>query len=482
MTLLARPWPRRLMINSTAIFAGEASTRLATLFVAIAVARSHGPMALGQYGYAVAVASVLLLIPDAGLHLCLVRELAADPGRLGPLFWGVNWLKLPLVVAVLTFSILWGEFVIHDAGRRVLLYLLTARVVLQTFSQAYMAVFKAFERMHFVAAQQFANTLLVAVWVGAAWWANASVTLVVLALVAGQALEMWIGWRIVRRDFVPGRPNWEGVADLGSMLMASLPVGAAAILLALDLRLDILTLSPFASDRALGTFQAAAWFPVGAFLSVSLLMTALFPKLARHLRSPGAVGNRYVESLLKNGVLLMAAASVLVWLFAPHLLRLLFGEGVVPAVAALRVLVVALPCVFINTVMFHVFVAARRHGAYLTALVLGILLGAPLSLLLSARLGANGTALADVLREVFVSFVYLCFLKAGNFGQSAARSLLKVLACATALIVPTGLLPGFAILGRGAVPAWVVGWLAWTVAFMGWPRLREMLLLADDDL
>ncbi len=481
MSDLARPWRRRLAINSAAIFAGEASVRLATFLAAMVIARRFGPVALGQYGYAVAVASVLLLVPDAGLHLFMVRELAADRARLNSIFWGVHWLKIPLLAVVLGFTLALGEFATTDNGRRLLLYLLAARVALQTFSQIYMSVFKAFERMHRVAAQQFANTLLTAAWVGAALWVHATLAVVVLALVAGQVLEMWFGWRMARQAFVPGGPRAPSLAELRPMLVASLPMGAAAILVALNLRLDILTLSPFASDQALGTFQAAAWFPVGAYLFVALLMTALFPRLARHLRSPGAVGSTYVESLLKYGVLLMAAGSVAVWLLAPRLLQLLFGPSLVSAVPTLRVLVIALPCVFVNTVMFHVFVAARKSRAYLTALLLGVGFGAPLSLALSARLGANGTALADVLREVLVSFVYLGFLRAGNFGQSAARALLKVLASAAALLAAT-LLIGGVVFGKGAGPAWSVALLAGTIAFMGWPRLREMLLLADDDL
>jgi O-antigen/teichoic acid export membrane protein len=466
------------MINGGSIFAGEVSARLATFLVAVVVARGFGPVALGQYGYAVAVASVLLLVPDSGLHLFIVRELAAAPERLRPVFWGVHWLKLPLLAIVLSFSLLFGPLAIHDRGRRLLLYVLVAKVALQTFSQAYMAVFKAFERMHFVAVQQFANAFLTAVCVGASFLVHASLTVVVLALLAGQALETWIGWRIVRSVFSPGSPcRWDG-SSLRLMLFAGAPIGIAAILQALNLRLDILTLSPFASNRVLGNYQAAAWFPVGAFLFVSLLMTTLFPKVARLLRNPGKQRNDYIESLLKNGVLLMTVGSIVVGLLAPYLLRVLFGGRLVSAVSALRILVLALPCIFINTTLFYLFVAAQRRSAYLTALLLGVFAGGALSVVLSARYGPNGTALAYVLREFFVSVVYLCFLKAGDFAQSAGRALLRILACATALIVLVILLANSTIFGA----AWSLALVAGTVIFMGRPRLQEMLLLVDDDL
>jgi hypothetical protein len=51
--------PRRLLINSTAIFGGEAIARLSTALMALVVARFYGMDALGNYGYALALASVL---------------------------------------------------------------------------------------------------------------------------------------------------------------------------------------------------------------------------------------------------------------------------------------------------------------------------------------------------------------------------------------------------------------------------------------
>ncbi len=482
MAVLTRPLPRRLMVNSGSIFAGEAMTRVATFVMAVVVARSFGAVALGQYGFAVAVASVLLLIPDMGLQMFLVRELAAEPQRFKPIFWGVHWLKLPLLASVLTFVVIFGGVAIRDEGRRLLLYVLVAKVALQTFSQAYMAVFKAFERMQFVAIQQFANAFMVVVWAGVALATHASLRVVVFALVAGQALETWIGWRIARNVFSPGAPlPWDG-AYLRAMISASAPIGITAILQALNLRLDILALSPYVSNRELGNFQAAAWFPVGAFLFVSLLMTPVFPKLARLLRSPSPRGTAYVESLLKSGLFLMALASFAVGVLAPHLLAWFFGKELVPAVSTLRILAAALPFIFINTTMFYVFVAAQRRVAYMTALILGVSVGAVLNLTLAASYGPTGSAVADLLREFFVSIIYLCFLREGDFAQFAARALLKVLSFTVVTTALAFLITPLARMRIAWPGASIVALIAGAFVFMGAPRLPELRVLADDDL
>jgi O-antigen/teichoic acid export membrane protein len=475
---LTQALPRRLLFNGGSIFAGEASARLATFGVAVVIARVYGPVALGQYGYAVAIASVLLLIPDSGLHLFIVKELAVEPERLRKIFWGVQWLKLPLLAAVLSFTFLFGQWTIHDAGRRFLLYLLVAKLALQTFSQVYMAVFKAFERMHYVAVQQLANTLLTAVCLAGALMLRANLVVVVLALVAGQALETWIGRKIVRKKFTPGSTvPWDGAA-LRAMLAGSAPIGIAAILQALNLRLDILTLSPFVSNSELGTYQAAAWFPVGAFLFVSLSMTAPFPKLARLLREPGTKGHDSIEGFLKTGVFLMTVGSIMIGLLAPYLLRGLFGAKLTGAFPILRILVVAFPCIFVNTSMFYVSVAARRRSAYLTALLVGVLAGGALSVALSAWYGPTGTALALVLREALVSAVFLCFLRASKVTKLVGKTLFRSLVCAQGAMVFLIILISLNVINA----MWSIAFIVGFSVLVGLSRLQKLLWLAGQDL
>lgn len=478
MSGLTRAIHRRLLINGGSIFAGELAARMTTFFVAIAVARSFGPGALGQYGFAVAVTSVLLLVPDAGLHLFMVRELAARPERLRPVFWGAHWLKLPLLAFVVTFSVLFARLGIHDEGKRILLYVLLLKVALQTFSQASMAVFKAFERMHYIAVQQFVNALLTILWVGVALLVHSSLAILVMALVAGQALETFFGWAFVRKVCSPGGPCPYDACRPGPMLVAGLPIGIAAILQGVNLRLDILTLSPFVSSSVLGSYQAASWFPVASFIAASLIMTALFPALARLLSNPGKQADAYVQSVLKGGILLTTVASILAGLFAPDLLRIIFGSRLVLATPSLRILFVSLPFIFVNVAMFYVFVGAHKQSAYLAALLLGVIGGGALSIILSKRYGPNGTAIACVLREFFVSSLYLGFLNSENLAKSV-KAILRILGgCGAGLMVLAFLLANSATAGV----IWSIALIAAISIVMRGQRLQGTALLADDSL
>ena len=286
MAVLARVFPRRILINSASIFAGEALVRFATFLMAVVIARRFGSAALGEYGYALALASVLLVVPDLGLHLFVVRELSTDKRRLQAIFWSVHWLKLLLVGFVVAFGLVFGKWGIADDGRRLLFYVLIARVLLQTFSQASMAVFKAFECMEYVALQQSLNSLVVVVWVGAALALHTRLPLLVAALVAGQLVETVIGWRILRDKFSPGHlRSWDNQLSW-AVLAGCLPIGTTTILESLNIRIDILILGVYGSSRVLGQFQAAAWFAVGTFLVIDgRAVSHAFPPFAQSFHS-----------------------------------------------------------------------------------------------------------------------------------------------------------------------------------------------------
>ena len=475
--------PRRLFINGTSIFGGEAIARLATALMALVVARFYGLEALGNYGYALALASVLLIVPDFGLHLFVVREIASSSSKRVPeVFWNVHGLKLGLSAIVTAFAVSFGELAIADRERRLLFYVLTIRILLQSFSQAAMAVFKALEQMHYVALQQSVNSIVVIVWTALSLFVGARLPILVAGLIAGQVAETLVGWTILRKrlPFLHFK-SWDRQA-MTRIAAASFPFGVTAILLALNLRIDVLILSRYASSRILGQFNSAAWFVIAMFLGASLLMSVLFPRLSRILEQQSGLASEYVRTLLKNALMFTALSSLVVWVFAPRIISVAFGPEFSPATHLLRILAPALPLVALNTIFFYIFAAARRRFVCLVTLGFGLVAGTFLSVYLTSRYGATGSATADVVREFVMSGIYLCFLIQGNHARQAGVALLKVFGSATALLA-VGVLVGSAFQLRFvSLVAWMALVLMGAIAAFGLPRVEEWRLLTDDRL
>jgi len=480
--LMTPALPRRLLTNGISIFGGEAIARLATALMALAVARLYGLEAMGNYGYALAVASVLLIVPDFGLHLFVVRELSSSPQRIAEIFWNVHWIKLGLAASVLVFATAFGEWGIASWDRRWLFYILVIRILLQSFSQATMSIFRAVERMQYIAVQQSINSVLTILWVAAVVAFKASPLVLVTGLVVGQLAETFFGWVILRRFLPASHFRMPDRHTAFQIAAASFPFGLTAILLALNLRIDILVLSHYASARILGQFNAGVWFVIAMFLCASLLMSVLFPKLSRLMAENTATGSDYVRGLLKNALMFGALGSLLLWLSAPRVIRLFFGPDFDPAAHILRVLAPTLPLVFLNTIFFFVFAAARRRFVCLGTLAFGVTAGFLVNVYLTSRYGATGSATADVFREFAICGIYVCFLIQGNHARFAGLALLKVFAGAT---VGLGLGVLFASLLHIHVmwfAAWMFFVLLGTVVTLGLPSMKEWHLLMDDRL
>ena len=216
--------------------------------------------------------------------------------------------------------------------------------------------------MHPFASAEILYSFVVGVWATAALAIHANVWMVVAALIAGQAAETCVGWQFIRTKFSPGHlAKWDRKL-LSTIAFSSFPLGITAMLQALNLRVEVLVLGRYVSNQVLGQFQAVAWFPVGIFLATTLLMSVLFPKLSRLMRRDSVQSGAYLTGLLKNGLLAATLGSIVLWFCAPALLVWIFGETLSPAAPTLRLLVPMLPLVFMNTVLFYVFIAAHRRG------------------------------------------------------------------------------------------------------------------------
>jgi O-antigen/teichoic acid export membrane protein len=472
----------QIFINTAALYAGEGLCRLTTLVVALIVARRFSAEALGQYGYAVALASVFVLLPDMGLHLLVTREIVGEPLSLPRAFWDLHWLKMVLVGFIAVGGLVFGALALHDAGRRGLFYILSIRALLQTFSLACMSFFKAMERMHFIAIQQLANGAVTVSGLAICLFLKTGLYTTVSALLAGQLVELLMGWWFIFRYFNPGPIRVWNRDRMSSMFIAAIPIGIAAILQAFGVRLDVLILGVFSSNEELGQFQAAALLVVVSFLATSLLMTALFPKLVRLLRNPTLTGTAYLEGILKYGILVATCASIVVWLAAPDLVLGFFGQSFLPASRFLRILAPMLPFVFINTSMFYIFLATDHRREYLAIVAFSICLGVLLGFVLAPRMGGAGVALADLVREVVASLIYIYFLHSESRVPSLGPALLKIVPGAASVA-----LAAFLALGvEGNSQVWAVMWslamLGGILLLTGTPRREHLLLLAKEDL
>ncbi len=157
-------------------------------------------------------------------------------------------------------------------------------------------------------------------------------------------------------------------------------------------------------------------------LSLSRMLNAFHTSVVMVLfpRSVGLERNHVVAMTgraARMSTMLTSCAGLVIVIFGPQVLTMLYGAGYRDATAVLRVLVAEVVISGATLVLSQAFMALSRPGVVTTLQIVGLLFTIPLLLLLTPRFGLLGAGLALLISTTvrFISVVvsYPIFLKTG---------------------------------------------------------------------
>ncbi len=149
----------------------------------------------------------------------------------------------------------------------------------------------------------------------------------------------------------------------------------------------------------MGRYTAAFRLVDAARLFPAAVIAVVYPLMCRSW-------SKSLAAILAVVLGLVAVAAGGAVRFHPRALVLfLYGEAYVGAGAALSILALALPPLFVNLVLTHQLIAWRRPVSYMWACVAVLILTIPLNSILIPSGGEVGAAWAVVARELFLSLI-----------------------------------------------------------------------------
>ena len=337
--------------NTIVRAAGDIVGKLMTLVLFALLARSVSPSSLGVYVFAFAWCQVASVPIGLGFDRFMVRQIAKDPPAVDRLFWSVMRMKLTRAVGVIALS--WIVVcLLHDDWRtRAAVFILTFGLLLDLLTRTVHSVFTGRERGELTAtvvvAQRFLNAGLGIGALALGWGVLGVAAAYTVSAAAAAGVALWLLHRHLGLPKVDVRREHRRQLRLNS-----LPFAAQDVFLALLDKIDAVILSLLAVSAAVGRYGSAYRLLEATFF-ISSAMTGAFSAMFTYLDrdTDPSVGAVYQRALKLNIVLLMPWA---VWfgVLAVPLTRALFGEDLVTAAPALRLLspvVVLLGAVVIST-------------------------------------------------------------------------------------------------------------------------------------
>lgn len=394
--------------NAMALFAGTLAKMIASFAFVIFAAAKMGLNDFGKYSLAIFYFELFLSLTATAVGILLTRDLARWKRRSGDLLTSASIMAIGLAVIAPVFMF---------AGSRVLNYspdtasaILIASLVLIPASLCVVleAALVAFERAEFVTIGNVIESLIriplsVAVlmsgfgWLGIMW---------VLMLSRVLMLFFYI-WAIKKVDSPRLTFRW---LSLRRFAFRWRVFAAENWMATMYTSLDVLVLSYFSGEIAVGIYTAA-WKVVrlGSIFSKSYT-TAIFPVMARlHGKSKDSFGRLY-RSTIRIMALIAIPAVVGICILSSEVTEILYTDEYAGCTPVLRVLVWALLVEFLNPFLSHALFAQGKQHKSMHVAGISLAVNSVLTGFLVYYYGVLGAALGTVLGGLVATICYSCFL------------------------------------------------------------------------
>ena len=380
--------------------AAQAASALVNVAGMVLLGNHLSAAGYGEYVALYALIPLLASVADLGAGVIVTREMArgVDPARLlgdGIVLRAITGTLL-LLAAALSGPAL-------SPGEPGWVLLLAAAAVLDFGVDAAVWAFRARERLDLEALLLIASQLVWVAGVALGVRLGASLGWFLGAAAAAFALRTLVGLALLARSGLLPRLSF-APARLRALAAEGWPVALSLLLVVLYGRAGVFALKLLGSAADVARFNVAYMLsqPLG-FLASALAMAA-FPAIAR--RQGGDAGSLAgpLHAARKAQLLVALPIAAGLLLVADRIVPLLFHDRAAYAgtVAALRVMALGVPCVFLNLHARYLLAALGRQRAYLHAVVLGLAVNAIGCALTARALGALGAAWTFVAAESLV--------------------------------------------------------------------------------
>jgi O-antigen/teichoic acid export membrane protein len=403
----AREVAARVGRNATARLAAQVGARLLSLVLVALVTRYEGAGDLGRYVLITTLVGLAVAVTDLGLSTYMTREVAGEQssahqklllGSLLPLRMALTTLGAGALIALV-----WSP--LFPGGNRNL-FALGAVSLLPRAATGILAGFvNGRRRMEVSSAIDLVTRLLSLAGAVPALAAGFGIPGVLVCTAVGDAVGILVygaflrSWDLLPR-FTIAPTAWR------TALVDAYPFALTGIIAMAYRRMDIVLLSALQGDAAAGEYGAAykLWEALG--LIPASLLDATFPEMARMARGPGGrsrlrtFSGRAVPVLLIGGVLIAVMGAGL----AGPIVCLVYGEVEIygGAIVAFRLLVWAVPAMFLYLLNGHVLYALGRQRQVTAAMAVVGVMNVALNLLVIPRWSTLGVSVVSLLSALLL--------------------------------------------------------------------------------
>jgi|GEM_PF-911679 len=390
---------KRIAKNIAFIVGGGTFRAVLMPLFTIFIARELGTEGFGAFSFALALASVLVIVGEMGLPKMVVRELTNHKEDVAKYIGDLTILRL--ITGIASMGIIYLILVLssRSADTRLPLFLIGLSLLIFTGLRRFFdAIFQAFEVMKYQALVDMVDILLT-FGVGTALLSSGYGLMgIAFAMMVGATISMAMDFIILTRKL--GKPVFSfDFAFWKRMALGALPFGVIGVLTFLFGYSNTVLLALFKGDEQAGLFSSA--YRVIWMLAIipATCMTAVFPFLSRVGNSPKDRHSDAIRLVVKYLACLSLPFVGLLAIYAPHIISAVYGNSYTSASSALWILAAIPLFSFAYIPLIDLLNSQYKHRFSVIAILVCAAINTGLCLILAPLLGLVGAAISTLVAE-----------------------------------------------------------------------------------
>ena len=418
--------------NSIWITTSAITSKIVAFFTTILIARELGVELYGLYSLIFTIVGLATLVGNYGFDPLMIREIARAPSNANVSISNTIVLKLIFSFISITLMIVLGGLLRHDAalpltilGVSLLIYNPLATISVSFFGReelqwsGLLNVFCDVTRLiALIVCLRVSSGLLSVI---TAYAIANLVTSVFLALIGKYKVKFQC--KIERRKFK-------------RTMAEALPFAINGLIFMIYFKIDIVILSWFKGDVAVGTYSAA-YRVIEALLFIPAgIMGATYPAFARKSGTSDTAFWRSFEKITKYLAIMGIPIGFAVAVLAPKIVVFLYGTGQQWNISAtyLRVLIWTISLIFINASFPNALNARGKQKISAFVLLCGAGINILLNLVLIPLWDALGACIATVSTEIITTLFFFYIFRKDHVVKTLCQNLLKPVGASLAMV------------------------------------------------
>lgn len=400
---------QKVFRNTSYLFISEIIIKILGVLWVVILARNLSVDNYGIYSVVVSFIAIFSFLPDMGVGIITIREIAKHKNKASTLL-GEAFLLNSILAFLTIFVALFISYIFH-VQEHILIFIALITLLFSTIRSIAVFYFDGMEKMQFSAILNSLNSLLLITFAATGLFLfSGNVYFVFIGMLIGTLVSVGVSYMVLYR-YESIRFTFD-IRRSAFLLKEGIPLGIASFAALIYSRIDVVMLSKFLGNTQAGIYSAATPFSIALVQLLNVpFVVALFPALARLHKEDSVRFKKAIYKSLSIVLLWSVPAAFLIYVFSGSVISLLFGNKYDKAIPILKILVFSVPFISLSAVLYKVLVAMQLQKDYLFISVIGAALNILLNILLIPNFGIQGAAFSAVLTQMILFITYFITVK-----------------------------------------------------------------------